>query len=54
MTGRSGPVGFVLDAEEWAQRHNGDLKNHDFEVADPHVRVFADTARDADLRPSSH
>src|SRR5262245_8381421 len=39
-----GPVGFVLDAEQWAQRHNGDLKNHEFEVADPHVRVFGDAA----------
>ena len=39
-----GPVGFVLDAEQWAQRHHGGLKNHEFEVADPHVRLFGDTA----------
>jgi len=39
-----GPVGFVLDAEQWAQRHHGDLTNHEFEVQDPHVRLFADTA----------
>jgi len=30
-----GPVGFVLDTKQWAQRHRGDLKNHKFEVNDP-------------------
>jgi uncharacterized protein (TIGR02246 family) len=39
-----GPVGFVLDADQWATRHNGDLTNHEFEVNDPHVRFFGDTA----------
>jgi len=40
----AGPVGFVLDAKQWAQRHRGDLKNHEFEVNDPHVRLYGDTA----------
>jgi uncharacterized protein (TIGR02246 family) len=39
-----GPVGFVLDADQWAMRHNADLTNHEFEVNDPHVRFFGDTA----------
>jgi uncharacterized protein (TIGR02246 family) len=39
-----GPVGFVLDATQWAQRHRGDLKNHEFEVNDPPVRLYGDTA----------
>jgi uncharacterized protein (TIGR02246 family) len=39
-----GPVGFVLDAKQWAQRHHGDLKNHEFEVNDPRVRLYGDTA----------
>ncbi|MDQ3432895.1 MAG: nuclear transport factor 2 family protein, partial [Actinomycetota bacterium] len=40
----SGPAGFVLTAEQWAQRHRGDVENHEFEVTDPHVRVYGDTA----------
>ena len=39
-----GPVGFVLDATQWAQRHRSDLKNHEFDVNDPHVRLYGDTA----------
>src|SRR5262245_14100489 len=39
-----GPVGFVLDAEQWAMRHRGDLTNHEFEVDDPHIRLYGDTA----------
>jgi len=39
-----GPVGFVLDAQQWAHRHHGDLTNHEFEVEDPHVQMFGDTA----------
>ena len=27
-----GPVGFVLDKQQWAQRHRGDLENHGFEI----------------------
>jgi uncharacterized protein (TIGR02246 family) len=39
-----GPVGFVLNGEQWAQRHKGDLKNHEFEVLEPHVRSYGDAA----------
>jgi uncharacterized protein (TIGR02246 family) len=39
-----GPVGFVLTAEQWAQRHNGNVTNHEFEVTDPRVRFYGDTA----------
>jgi uncharacterized protein (TIGR02246 family) len=39
-----GPVGFVLTGQQWAQRHHGDLTNHEFEVTDPHVRFYGDTA----------
>jgi uncharacterized protein (TIGR02246 family) len=39
-----GPVGFVLTAEQWALRHRGDLRNEAFEVIEPHVRVYRDTA----------
>jgi uncharacterized protein (TIGR02246 family) len=39
-----GPVGFVLTAQQWAQRHNGDLTNHEFEITDSHVRAYGDTA----------
>jgi uncharacterized protein (TIGR02246 family) len=40
-----GPVGFVLTADQWANRHRGDLHNDEFEVQDPHVRIFGgDTA----------
>ncbi len=39
-----GPVGFVLTREQWADRHRGDLKNEEFQVQDPHVRIYGDTA----------
>ncbi|MEV4258680.1 nuclear transport factor 2 family protein [Spirillospora sp. NPDC049652] len=39
-----GPVGFVLPAKAWAGRHRGDLVNHEFEVLDPQVRLYGDTA----------
>jgi len=39
-----GPVGFVLTRDQWAERHRGDLKNEEFEVQDPHVRIYGDTA----------
>jgi ketosteroid isomerase-like protein len=39
-----GPVGFVLDRQQWAQRHRRDLKNHEFEILDPQVRVYEDTS----------
>jgi hypothetical protein len=39
-----GPVGFVLTAEQWAQRHLGDLHNEKFDVLDPHVRLYGDPA----------
>ena len=39
-----GPVGFVLTADQWANRHRGDLHNDEFEVQDPHVRIFGGDA----------
>ena len=39
-----GPVGFVLTKQQWAARHRGDLTNHEFEVLDPHIRLYGDTA----------
>src|SRR6266511_3175659 len=39
-----GPVGFVLDRQQWIDRHKGDLRNEEFTVEDPHVRIFGDTA----------
>lgn len=39
-----GPVGFVLTREQWAARHLGDLHNENFEVLDPHVRIYGDPA----------
>jgi uncharacterized protein (TIGR02246 family) len=39
-----GPVGFVLDKEQWAGRHRGDLKNEEFEVKDTKVRLYGDAA----------
>jgi ketosteroid isomerase-like protein len=38
-----GPVGFVLDAEQWAQRHLTGLTNHAFSVSEPHLRRYGDT-----------
>ncbi len=40
-----GPVGFVLNGDQWADRHRGDLKNEEFKVQDAHVRIYGgDTA----------
>lgn len=39
-----GPVGFVLDAEQWAHRHDGDLTNQELEILEPQVRFYGDTA----------
>jgi rhodanese-related sulfurtransferase/ketosteroid isomerase-like protein len=39
-----GPVGFVLDREQWAGRHRGGLTNHEFEIVDPQVRAYGDAA----------
>jgi uncharacterized protein (TIGR02246 family) len=40
-----GPVGFVLDREQWTQRHAaGGVQNHELTVSDPHVRLYGDTA----------
>lgn len=37
-----GPVGFVLDKGAWAQRHHGDLTNHEFAITEPEVRALGD------------
>jgi uncharacterized protein (TIGR02246 family) len=42
-----GPVGFVLTGQQWAQRHLGDLHNEQFEVLDPHVRIYGDPVHTA-------
>ncbi|HEY0450108.1 nuclear transport factor 2 family protein [Actinophytocola sp.] len=39
-----GPVGFVLNRDQWAGRHVHGLKNHEFTVTDPHVRTYGETA----------
>lgn len=40
-----GPVGFVLDAQQWADRHRGGgLVNHAFDVADIQIAIYGDTA----------
>ncbi|MDQ4504028.1 nuclear transport factor 2 family protein [Sinomonas sp. ASV322] len=39
-----GPVGFVLDRTGWSQRHLGDLVNEEFEILEPNVRWFGETA----------
>jgi ketosteroid isomerase-like protein len=39
-----GPVGFVLDKARWAQRHLGDVVNEEFEILEPHLRQYGDTA----------
>lgn len=39
-----GPVGFMLDRSQWAQRHLGDLVNTEFELLEPSVRSYATTA----------
>ncbi len=37
-----GPVGFVLDREQWAGRHRGDMHNERFEIVEPTVRLYGD------------
>jgi uncharacterized protein (TIGR02246 family) len=37
-----GPVGFVLDKQQWAARHRGGLHNERFEVVESTVRLFGD------------
>ncbi|WP_020573976.1 nuclear transport factor 2 family protein [Actinopolymorpha alba] len=37
-----GPVGFVLDRDAWAQRHRGDLTNHEFGIEQPELRPVGD------------
>jgi hypothetical protein len=39
-----GPVGFVLDRDQWARRHLGDMKNHEFEVTGTQTRFYGDVA----------
>lgn len=40
-----GPLGFVLTKQQWAGRYRGgELKNNAFEVLDPQVKQFGDTA----------
>lgn len=39
-----GPVGFMLDRSQWAQRHLGDLVNTEFELLEPSVRSYGSAA----------
>lgn len=39
-----GPVGFVLNREQWAVRHRGDVDNRAFRVTDPDVKSYGDVA----------
>ncbi|GLZ28461.1 hypothetical protein Lesp02_06510 [Lentzea sp. NBRC 105346] len=40
-----GPVGFMLDRDQWTGRHRGStLSNDEFTVVDPHVRAFDNVA----------
>ncbi|HEY7598041.1 MAG TPA: nuclear transport factor 2 family protein [Actinophytocola sp.] len=39
-----GPLGFVLTKQQWSGRFAGGLKNSAFEVVDPQVRTYGDTA----------
>ena len=40
-----GPLGFVLTKQQWAGRYRGgELKNTAFEVKDPQVRLYGDSA----------
>lgn len=37
-----GPVGFVLDRDQWAARHTHGLVNHEFRVEDRELRAYGD------------
>lgn len=40
-----GPLGFVLTKQQWAGRYRGgELKNSAFDVVEPQVRTYGDTA----------
>jgi hypothetical protein len=40
-----GPVGFVLNRDQWTGRHrDGNLTNHAFDLLDPQVVTYGDTA----------
>lgn len=40
-----GPIGFVLTKQQWTGRYRGgELKNAEFEVLEPQVRTYGDTA----------
>ena len=40
-----GPLGFVLNKQQWAGRYRGgELKNSAFDVKDPQVRIYGDVA----------
>ncbi|MGP4111711.1 nuclear transport factor 2 family protein [Streptomyces sp. 4N509B] len=40
-----GPAGFVLDHDQWLERYRGgDLRNSAFELTEPTVRTFGDSA----------
>ena len=39
-----GPVGFMLDRSQWAERHLGDLVNTEFELLEPSVRSYGSVA----------
>ena len=49
-----GPVGFMLDRSQWAERHLGDLVNTEFELLEPSVRSYGSvTVVTAVLRQST-
>lgn len=37
-----GPVGFVLDRDQWAARHTHGLVNHEFRVEERELRAYGD------------
>lgn len=39
-----GPLGFVLNKQQWTGRYHGGLKNSEFEILESQVRVYGDTA----------
>lgn len=38
-----GPVGFVLNRDQWGSRHRRGLVNHEFRVEDREIRQFGDS-----------